>query len=214
MANVSKVNLAEHVDIDGDVQTFATATIRQQYRDSVEKAKTLVRTLEFAIQSLYDDGATVLLTSQQVRLTATAQNTTTTLYDLCDDVVATIQANVDVVMHTVESIVDIGQQQAHMSKAQQRQSIERRKSRIGALEPRRLPPINTTSEPSEKNPFSEAAIRKSIVDPSASVDSFDSNHSFENAPHKLPRLDNFEEHDEDDEEPDGKTQRCSSYEQH
>ena len=64
---VANIHVARHVDIDGIGRELANASDDDLYVQTVNNARLLVRTLEAAMQSLYDDGSTFLLTAQAMR---------------------------------------------------------------------------------------------------------------------------------------------------
>src|ERR1700733_3417840 len=64
---VGNIHIARHVDIDGIRREPGNEPSDGLYNQTVENARLLIRTLEVAMQSLYDDGSSLLMTAQAVR---------------------------------------------------------------------------------------------------------------------------------------------------
>lgn len=214
LAFIGTINVAKHIDIDGDLQDTAGATTRQHYAESVEKARVLVRTLETAMQALYDDGATIFMASQQVQLARAARAGEPTLYDTCDNIVATIQSNLGVVQQTVNGLLVVGTQQANMAQDDHRKSIERRSARLSSSEPQRyrqLPSISSFAHQAGmagSDPFSEGSDMEPMLPSAMSIGPLYSDHSPERPSRKLPQQDSVSMLDEEDEDEDA---HCKFY---
>lgn len=120
------VNVAYHVDIDG-VRSDASS----QYRQIVDRARQLVRTLEAATQALYDDGATLFMAAQHLSFSEFfARRDRITLVNTVEITAPIIRSNCVLVGQTLESLLAIGHDQASTSQGDYRNSIEWRTSRI------------------------------------------------------------------------------------
>lgn len=119
------INLARTVDVDGIIRE---AHVGDAYLQSVHKARTLVRTVEAHLQSLSDDGASLLLA-----ITMPVSQRTSPL-SICSERVRTLAAslknNVVQAFQTLEALLAIGQEQAAKGPSDFRGSIEWRMSRI------------------------------------------------------------------------------------
>ncbi len=120
------INVAYHVDVDG-----VRSDSSPQYRQMVDKARQLVRTLEAATQALYDDGAMILMAAQHLSFSEFfAQRDRTALVNTVEITAPTIRSNSMLVAQTLESLLAIGHDQASTSQGDYRNSIEWRTSRI------------------------------------------------------------------------------------
>jgi son of sevenless len=119
------INLARTVDVDGIKREGQAGDV---YLQSVHKARTLVRTAEAYLQSLYDDGASLLLiittaTSSRIGLTSAPCERVRSL-------AASLKNNVVQAFQTLEALLAVGQEQAVKGPSDFRRSIEWRASRI------------------------------------------------------------------------------------
>jgi son of sevenless-like protein len=126
---VANIHIARHVDIDGIGRELSNASDGDLYLQTVSNARLLVRTLEAAMQSLYDDGSSLLLTIQAVRHSYSREEHDT-YRDYMDAISTGMAANLDVVCQTLDSLLSIGHDQADMSQGDYNGSIEWRMSRI------------------------------------------------------------------------------------
>jgi son of sevenless len=119
------INLARTVDVDGINREGHTG---DAYLQSVHKARTLVRTVEAHLQSLNDDGGSLLLAIT----TPASQRTssTNTLSERIRSLVASLKNNVVQAFQTLEALLAVGQEQAAKGPSDYRGSIEWRMSRI------------------------------------------------------------------------------------
>ena len=119
------INLARTVDVDGINREGHTG---DAYLQSVHKARTLVRTVEAHLQSLSDDGASLLLA-----ITMPVSQRTSPL-GVCSETVrslaASLKNNVVQAFQTLEALLAVGQEQAAKGPSDFRGSIEWRMSRI------------------------------------------------------------------------------------
>ncbi|KAI1789570.1 ras GEF [Ganoderma leucocontextum] len=123
---LSGVNVAYHVDVDG-----VRSDSSPQYRQMVDRARQLVRTLEAATQALYDDGATIFMAAQHLSFSQFfAQRDRSALVNTVEITAPTIRSNCVLAAQTLESLLAIGHDQASTSQGDYRKSIEWRTSRI------------------------------------------------------------------------------------
>ena len=69
LRSLGGINVAQHVDVDGIRPESGLPSTSPQYMQTVEKARSLVRSLEAATQALYDDGMTLFMVVQQLART-------------------------------------------------------------------------------------------------------------------------------------------------
>lgn len=131
---VANIHIARHVDIDGISRVLSNTPDEDLYLQSVNSARLLVRTLEAAMQSLYDDGSTLLLKVQGIRHSDSREELEATR-DYLDAISTCMQANLDVVCQTLDSLLAIGHDQADLSQGDYNGSIEWRMSRISIATP-------------------------------------------------------------------------------
>lgn len=131
---VSNIHVARHVDIDGIRQE--STSDNELYSQTVEKARTLVRTLEAAVQSLYDDTADLLLSAQSVRELEPGQSRLDrdAAYDYIDVLSTSLKANLAVVQQTFQALLAVGHDQADMAQGDYNGSIEWRMSRLSVID--------------------------------------------------------------------------------
>lgn len=126
---VANVHVARHVDIDGIGREIANASDDDFYLQTVNNARLLVRTLEVAMQSLYDDGATFLVTAQSMRSIKSEEDSIPSR-DYLDAIATCMKANLVVVSETLEALLAVGQDQADLSQGDYSGSIGWRMSRL------------------------------------------------------------------------------------
>ncbi|KAI9465465.1 ras GEF [Lactarius psammicola] len=119
------VNLARTVDIDGINREGHSG---DAYLQSVHKARALVRAVEAYLQSLYDDGASLLLviTTPPSFWTGPLSPPSERVRSLS----VSIKNNVAQSFQTLEALLSVGQEQAANGPSDYRGSIEWRMSRI------------------------------------------------------------------------------------
>ncbi|KAJ7712427.1 ras guanine nucleotide exchange factor domain-containing protein [Mycena metata] len=170
----SNVHVARHVDIDGIRQDTGPGP-NEMYAQTVDKARALIRTLEHALQSLYDESISILLTAQSLRQVEPGQSlqprdmSIDYLHTLC----ASLKANLEVVTQTFEALLSIGHEQADVANGDYNGSIDWRMSRlsvIGAQFGGSLRPMSTFDEHGDMIDMEVALGRKGHIP----VDSFDS----------------------------------------
>ncbi|KAI0667585.1 ras GEF [Trametes maxima] len=120
------INVAQHVDVDG-----IRSETSSQYMQTVERARTLVRTLEAAAQALYDDGMSIFMAFQALaRTELVGVKDRNHLVMSIETVAPTVRSNCVLVAQTLEALLAIGHDQASISQGEYRNSIEWRSSRI------------------------------------------------------------------------------------
>ncbi|KAJ6557299.1 ras guanine nucleotide exchange factor domain-containing protein [Mycena vulgaris] len=130
----SNIHVAQHVDIDGIRQDTGPGP-NEMYAQTVDKARTLIRTLEFALQSLYDESTSVLLNAQSLRQVEPGQSLQARdlsldyLHTLC----ASLKANLGLVNRNFEALLSVGHDQADMDQGDYNGSIDWRMSRLSVI---------------------------------------------------------------------------------
>lgn len=124
----ANIHVARHVDIDGMGRKLANAPNDDPYLQTVNNARLLVRTLEAAMQSLYDDGSTLVLKTQCMHFSPSHEYSSESR-DL-DVIGASLQRNLDVVCKTYEALLGAGYDQADLSQGEYNGSIRWRMSRL------------------------------------------------------------------------------------
>lgn len=132
---VLNIHVARHVDIDGIRQEAGVAP-DDLYSNAVDRARTLVRTLETAAQSLYDDASSLLLSTQSMRESELGQSKQdrTLAYDVVDIVSTSLKANLAVVQQSLEGLLAVGHEQADLAQGDYNGSIEWRMSRMSVID--------------------------------------------------------------------------------
>ncbi|RXW21608.1 hypothetical protein EST38_g4250 [Candolleomyces aberdarensis] len=128
------INIARHVDIDGIRQGEVGAN--DQYSQSVDNARRLVRTLETVLQALYDDTAALLLTTQNIRDSndgSQIPGDRESSYDLLDKLSTSLSSNLSQCRQAIEAILSVGREQAELAAGDYRGSIEWRMSRLSVI---------------------------------------------------------------------------------
>ncbi|KAJ7205919.1 ras guanine nucleotide exchange factor domain-containing protein [Mycena haematopus] len=170
----SNVHVARHVDIDG-IRQEAGAVTNEMYTPTVEKARTLIRILEHALQSLYDESVSILLTAQSLRhvdpgQSLQAQNMSLEyLNTLC----ASLKANLEVANQTFEALLAVGHEQADIAQGDYNGSIDWRMSRLSVIDTQlggALRPMSTFDEQGDVIDLEVALGRRGHV-PTESYDS-------------------------------------------
>jgi son of sevenless-like protein len=128
LATLANIHVARHVDID-------TSAEDDLYAQTVTKARLLVRTLETAAQSLYDDGATLFLATQNIHQSELGQRRHDEFetHELIEVLTSSLKANLRVVHQTLEALLSVGHDQADMSKGDYDGSIEWRLGRLSVI---------------------------------------------------------------------------------
>jgi son of sevenless-like protein len=119
------INLARTVDVDALGRESHSGDV---YLQSVHKARTLARTFEAQLQSLFDDGSSVLLA---ITTPASLQSGPTRFpSERVRSLVASLKINVAQAFQTLEALATVGQEQVAKGPSDHRGSIEWRMSRI------------------------------------------------------------------------------------
>ncbi|KAI0304394.1 ras GEF [Multifurca ochricompacta] len=119
------VNLARSVDVDGINREGHSGDV---YLQSVHKARALVRAVEAHLQSLFDDGTSLLLAITTPALHWAGPSSPPS--ERVRSLVASLKNNVAQAFQTVEALLSVGQEQASKGPSDYRGSIEWRMSRI------------------------------------------------------------------------------------
>jgi hypothetical protein len=139
---VANIHVARHVDVDGIKQE--SGAFNELYIQSVEKSRSLVRELEAAVQSLYDDGSALLMAVQSIQRLGLGQSKSDrdAMYKQLSSLSATSKTNLRVVQQRLEALLSVGHHQADMSQGDYNGSIEWRMSRLSMID-NRLRPLST-----------------------------------------------------------------------
>lgn len=166
---MADIHVARHVDIDGIGRELANASDDDLYLQTVDNARLLVRALEATMQSLYDDGSTFLLYSQNMRPGQSSEEDHA-CREYLDAIATCMQANLNVVHQTVEALLAVGHDQADMSQGDYSGSIEWRMSRLSV----------TPTQPERQRPGSSISVVDMAIafnppnrKPKGSISSFD-----------------------------------------
>lgn len=119
----------------------------------MEKARILVRTVEAAVQSLYDDSSMLLLVIESVRRLEPGQSwdEKDSSYDHLDALIPSLKSNLGVVQQTLEALLSVGHDQADMAQGDYNGSIEWRMSRLSVIDNQfggAIRPMSTYYDPS------------------------------------------------------------------
>ncbi|KAG5651191.1 hypothetical protein H0H81_009544 [Sphagnurus paluster] len=127
---VSDIHVARHIDIDGFQSDGSPAD--GPYAQTVEKARVLVRTLETVAQASYNDTAIFLLTLQTIGESDLPQyrRDRDNAYDRLETLSSSLSTNLTVLLHTLDSLLSLGHEQAEMAQGDYNGSIEWRMSRL------------------------------------------------------------------------------------
>jgi son of sevenless len=125
LSSFADVNLARTVDVDG---INREAQPGDAYLQSVHKARVLVRTVEAYLQSLYDDGSSLLLAI--ITHASLQTSSISPPSERVRSLTASLKNNIVQVFQTLEKLLSVGQEQAAKGPSDYRGSIEWRMSRI------------------------------------------------------------------------------------
>jgi son of sevenless-like protein len=133
--------------VDGIKQE--SGAFNELYIQSVEKGRSLVRELEAAVQSLYDDGSALLMAVQSIQLLGLGQPKTDrdAMFKRLSGLSAASKVNLRVVQQSLEALLSVGHHQADMSQGDYNGSIEWRMSRLSMID-HRLRPLSTIMDES------------------------------------------------------------------
>ncbi|KAF7346127.1 hypothetical protein MSAN_01839400 [Mycena sanguinolenta] len=170
----SNVHVARHVDIDG-IRQEAGAVTNEMYVQTVEKARILIRTLEHALQSLYDESVSILLTAQSLRHVDPGHSLQVQNMSLeyLHALSASLRANLAAANQTFEALLAIGHEQADIAQGDYNGSIDWRMSRLSVIDTQlggALRPMSTFEEQGDMIDLEVALGRRGHV-PTESYDS-------------------------------------------
>ncbi|KAH7926456.1 ras GEF [Leucogyrophana mollusca] len=133
---VGDIHIARHVDIDGFYSEPESGGNGALYIQTVDKARLLIRTLESVVQSLYDDAATLLLSTQRVRRSALNRlwKERDAHYEYLDAVATSLESNLQFLAQTLDALLSVGHDQADMAQGEYTGSIEWRMSRLSIID--------------------------------------------------------------------------------
>jgi len=137
LSSLADIHVARHVDIDGISQNLEASPTNELYAQTIDNARLLVRTLEAAVQSLYDDGSALLLAAQSLRsadLDYQSSEDRDSSYKYVESLTDSSMANLRVVQETLEKLLSVGHDQADMAQGDYNGSIEWRMSRLSMVD--------------------------------------------------------------------------------
>jgi son of sevenless-like protein len=173
---VGNIHIARHVDIDGIRREPGDAPGSDLYTETVENARLLIRTLEFATQSLYDDGSSFLITAQAIRRQESSRvpQRNSNFFGHLGGFGAALEANLGIVLQTIEALLSIGHDQADMAQGDYNGSIEWRMSRLSIIDTQfggAHRPLSTLNSDDEDVVDMELAFQKPEMKGQARADS-------------------------------------------
>ncbi|KXN88122.1 Cell division control protein 25 [Leucoagaricus sp. SymC.cos] len=130
---VSDIHIARHVDIDGIRQ--AGDIVDDMYAQTLSRARSLVRNLETAVQAVYDDSSSLLLTTQVIPSSDPNHNAEdrTASHNLLESISSSLRLNLTSVRETLEALLAVGHEQADLAQGDYNGSIEWRMSRLSMV---------------------------------------------------------------------------------
>ncbi|CAK5270285.1 unnamed protein product [Mycena citricolor] len=130
------IHVARHVDIDGIRQDTGSTGPNEMYMQTVERARSLIRTLEHALQSLYDDSASILVTTLGLRQLdpGVSPQTLDANFELLLALGTAAKANMEAANRTFEGLLSIGHEQADIAQGDYNGSIDWRMSRLSVID--------------------------------------------------------------------------------
>ncbi|KAH9480568.1 Cell division control protein 25 [Psilocybe cubensis] len=131
---VADIHVARHVDIDG-IRQSGDLAVHDQYSETVERARGLVRTLETVTQAIYDDSSTLLLAAQTLHDGEKSSHSPDQVeaYDLLHRLSSSLGSNLGVIKSVFDGLLSVGQQQAELSQGDYNGSIDWRMSRLSVI---------------------------------------------------------------------------------
>lgn len=133
---IANVHIARHVDIDGIRRDESGDSDNELYNQTVENGRLLIRTLEAAMHSLYEDGSAFFSAIQSTRRPdeGLPRHGGDASVDCLDSFAVSIEANLGVVSQCFEALLSIGHDQADMSQGDYNGSIDWRMSRLSMID--------------------------------------------------------------------------------
>lgn len=175
---MANIHIARHVDIDGIRREPEDSPNGDLYTQTVKNARLLVRSLEVAMQSLYDDGSYLLTTTQAIRLPERGRLRQNSVFcDCIDGLIVALLANLGVLQQSIEALLAIGHDQADMAQGDYNGSIEWRMSRLSVIDtqfggaPRAIPTLDPYDSQEDDVVDMELALQKPEIKTQASTDS-------------------------------------------
>ncbi|KAF7299199.1 hypothetical protein MIND_00868600 [Mycena indigotica] len=132
----SNIHIARHVDIDG-IRQEAGAGPNEMYLQTVDRARSLIRTLEHGMQSVYDESMSLLLAAQSLRRIEPGQSfqAQDLTLDYLQTLSVSLRANLQLVNNTFDGLLSIGHEQADLAQGDYNGSIDWRMSRLSVIDP-------------------------------------------------------------------------------
>lgn len=129
LAFVCDINIAQHVDIDAVRAGSSRSSTHLQYMQTIDTGRILLRTLEVACQSLYDDASFLLSSVQSLSLSQEKSKELATRMASWDNVTSAITTNQDIVVNSLDTLLKLGLEQAELEQVTYNGAIEWRRSR-------------------------------------------------------------------------------------
>ncbi|KAF9454846.1 ras GEF [Macrolepiota fuliginosa MF-IS2] len=130
---VADIHVARHVDIDGFRQ--AGDNVDDMYAQTLARARAFVRTLETAVQAVYDDSSSLLLTTQVIPSPDFnyPADERAAAFHLLESIGSSLRVNLALVRETLEGLLAVGHEQADIAQGDYNGSIEWRMSRLSVV---------------------------------------------------------------------------------
>ena len=139
LSSAAGINIAQAVDIDG-VNKDGQILSGDAYIQVVLKARVLLRTAEAAMQSLFDDCASLLLRVQSY--SHPERGVSPVALDTLDSLIISLRTNSTLVQQTLEALLVVAQDQSSLGQSNYRSSIQWRMSRIIGLDDALAPALD------------------------------------------------------------------------
>ena len=129
LAYIGDINVAHHVDVDA----VRAEALPPQYAQIVEQARQVLRSLEVAVQALYDDATSLFEAIQAPRVwdqhTQHPGSDTSSQYEFVEGLVLALRTNLNLAAADLEGLFMLGRDQAEVGSSAYNSSIEWRRSR-------------------------------------------------------------------------------------
>ncbi|KZT28888.1 ras GEF [Neolentinus lepideus HHB14362 ss-1] len=141
LSYIGDVSIKRHVDVYGIFRSSALPPQEDAYLQAADKGRLLLRTLEAAAQTLYDDGIVLLASSQYMSVQSEAPD-----LDELDSLATSMKSNLSMVLDSLEALLVVGQDQAELAGPDYQQIIDAEIPRLNATETPYSSDINSLSD--------------------------------------------------------------------
>ena len=117
------------MDIDAVRAGFSRSATHVQYLQTIDTGRNLLRRLEVACQSLYDDASFLLSSIQSLSSAQETQKELVTRMANWENVTSTILSNQEVIINSLDALLRLGLEQAELEQTIYNGAIEWRRSR-------------------------------------------------------------------------------------